>query len=56
MLRHGEIYPNLRFAEPDPQTNLIPVTRYRRMPLRNVLSNSFGFGGNCAALLFTRAE
>ena len=56
MLRHGEIYPNLRFAKPDSRTKLCPVTRYRRQPLCNVLSNSFGFGGNCASLLFTRAE
>ncbi len=56
MLRHGEIYPNLRFTTPDPNTDLRPVTRYGRMPLRNVLSNSFGFGGNCASLLFSYAE
>lgn len=56
MLHHGEIYPNLRFKEADPKTHLSPLTRYLRMPLRNVLSNSFGFGGNCASLLFTRAE
>lgn len=56
MLHHGEIYPNLRFTTPDSTTNLRPVTQYCRMPLRNVLSNSFGFGGNCASLLFSRAE
>lgn len=56
MLRHGEIYPNLRFMQPDPQTNLHPVTRYERVPLSIILSNSFGFGGNCASLLFTCAE
>lgn len=56
MLHHGEIYANLRFTTPDSTTNLRPVTQYCRMPLRNVLSNSFGFGGNCASLLFSRAE
>jgi 3-oxoacyl-[acyl-carrier-protein] synthase-1 len=36
----------------DPQLALNYVTANRRLPLRRVLSNSFGFGGaNCALLL-----
>ena len=52
-LHHGEIYPQLNFTTPDPELNLVPVTRYIRRPIRNILSNSFGFGGNCTALLFS---
>lgn len=52
-LRHGEIYPGLNFTSPDPALGLTPVVRYTKYPLQNVLSNSFGFGGNCSSLLFT---
>lgn len=55
-LRYGEIYPGLRFRVPDPDLGLAPVTRFTKSPLRSVLSNSFGFGGNCSSLLFTRAR
>lgn len=55
-LRHSECYPTLRFTEPDPEGGIRPLTRFTRSDLRCVLSNSFGFGGNCASLVFTYAE
>ncbi len=51
-LRHGELYPHLHFARQDPQLGLTPQLHYEQRPLQYLLSNSFGFGGNCASLLF----
>lgn len=52
--RHGLIYPNLNFGLPDEEDGLTPETTFRREPgLRHVLSNSFGFGGNCSSLVFS---
>jgi len=54
-LLHQEVYPNLRFNKPVPATGLIPVRSYTRMPVQHVMSNSFGFGGNCSSLIFSKA-
>lgn len=53
-LRRGIIYPNLNFFRPIEETDLVPVTERRQAPLRHVLSNSLGFGGNCTSLLFSK--
>lgn len=50
----GMVYPNLNFTEPMPETGLVPETSFREgLPIRHVLSNSFGFGGNDSSLLFS---
>lgn len=50
----GMIYPNMNFKEAIPDTGLIPETSFREgLPIRHVLSNSFGFGGNDSSLLFS---
>lgn len=52
-LAKGLLYPNLNFSHPIPETELTPVTTYREGErIEAVLSNSFGFGGNNASLLF----
>ncbi|MCD2424739.1 beta-ketoacyl-[acyl-carrier-protein] synthase family protein [Niabella pedocola] len=51
-LHHQEIYPSLNFETPIEKTGLIPVHTYEKRPLRYVMSNSFGFGGNCSSLIF----
>lgn len=53
-LEHGLRYGNLGFTEPIPELGLRPVTRTERARVRSVLSNSFGFGGNCCSLLFAK--
>ena len=40
---------------PMPGHTAMPVTTPQRRPLRAVLSSSFGFGGNCAALVLMNA-
>jgi 3-oxoacyl-(acyl-carrier-protein) synthase len=52
-LVNQEIYPALNFKEPIAETRLQPAQTYRKMPLKNVMSNSFGFGGNCTSLIFS---
>lgn len=53
-VKKGYIYPNLQFTEPDEEIGLIPETTWKEgAPIRHVLSNSFGFGGNDSALIFS---
>lgn len=53
----GLVYPNLNFKEPIEDTSLIPVTRWEEgLPIKHVLSNSFGFGGNDSSLLFSAID
>ena len=54
-LQKGIVYPNLRFTTPMKELSLVPETKYQRnVMLRHVMSNSFGFGGNCTSLVFSK--
>jgi 3-oxoacyl-(acyl-carrier-protein) synthase len=53
-LFYQEAYPSLSFSSPMPETGLRPLTTFSPMTLRHVLSNSFGFGGNCTSLIFSK--
>ena len=53
-LLYQEVYPNLHFKNSIPSTGLSPVTTYKNMPVQHVMSNSFGFGGNCSSLIFSK--
>lgn len=53
-LIHQEVYPSLRFKKTIPSTGLVPVESYKKMPVQHVMSNSFGFGGNCSSLIFSK--
>ncbi|MBX3241702.1 MAG: beta-ketoacyl-[acyl-carrier-protein] synthase family protein [Chitinophagaceae bacterium] len=52
-LYHQEVYPAIHFTHPIESTGLVPSEAYRPMSLRNVMANSFGFGGNCSSLIFS---
>jgi 3-oxoacyl-(acyl-carrier-protein) synthase len=53
-VKHGMIYPNLRFKTQMQELPFAPETNYLKdQPVKNVLSNSFGFGGNCTSLIFS---
>ena len=55
-IAHGYVYPNLRFETPMKDAPLLPETSFSiDHNLRHVLSNSFGFGGNCSTLIFSAA-
>jgi 3-oxoacyl-[acyl-carrier-protein] synthase II len=54
---HDVVPPTINLDTPDPECDLdyVPHTS-RKMPVRYALSNSFGFGGTNAALLFRKYE
>jgi 3-oxoacyl-(acyl-carrier-protein) synthase len=54
-LQHNIIFPNLNFKTPMAEFNMIPVTELKHKEINHVLSNSFGFGGNCSTLLFSKS-
>ena len=54
-IKLGCRYPNLNFTTPISEYGLTPICKYEEnVPVDSVLTNSFGFGGNCSSLLFTR--
>lgn len=55
-VKHGMLYPNLRFQTPMHELGITPQTTFEKgKDIRHVLSNSFGFGGNCSSLIFSKA-
>ena len=55
-LRRGVAPPTVNLHEPDPRCDLDYVPHEaRELPLRHVVSNSFGFGGHCASVVLGRA-
>jgi 3-oxoacyl-(acyl-carrier-protein) synthase len=54
-IRHGIIYPNLRLETPMVDLPFVPERKLlKNVPVKNVMSNSFGFGGNCSSLIFSK--
>ena len=50
------IWPNLNFKKKMNELGFMPATELiRNVPVRNVLSNSFGFGGNNTSLIFSKS-
>ncbi|WP_262247279.1 beta-ketoacyl-[acyl-carrier-protein] synthase family protein [Parapedobacter soli] len=55
-LQHQEIFANLNFSQPIEALGIVPQTTLLPAEINHVLSNSFGFGGNCSSLLFSNAH
>jgi len=55
-LRRSQMPPNIGFATVDPAIGIEPVKEITQASLTHVMSNSFGFGGNNAVLIFSRPE
>ncbi|HQQ99463.1 MAG TPA: beta-ketoacyl-[acyl-carrier-protein] synthase family protein [Ferruginibacter sp.] len=54
-LQHGVIFPNLRLQTPMKDLPFRVTTELEKgVSLKHVLSNSFGFGGNCSSLIFSK--
>lgn len=55
-LNHQCLLPNFLFETPMEGTPLIPVSKFKDGErIQHVLSNSFGFGGNCSSLIFSKS-
>jgi 3-oxoacyl-(acyl-carrier-protein) synthase len=55
-IQHGLIYPNLNFSTPMNELGISPNTELvKGAQIDHVLSNSFGFGGNNSAAVFSKA-
>ena len=53
-LQNGVIFPNLNFHQQMGELSITPqIELIRNTRLKNVLSNSFGFGGNSSSLVFS---
>jgi len=55
-LQNNLIFPNLNFSKPMQESGLLPITELKNKSVNYVLSNSFGFGGNCTSLIFSKNE
>jgi 3-oxoacyl-[acyl-carrier-protein] synthase-1 len=54
-IKHSIIYPNLRLETPMVDLPFVPERKLvKNVPVKNVMSNSFGFGGNCSSLIFSK--
>lgn len=55
-IRDGIVFPNLRWETQMEDITWKPVTELKTgSDIRHVLSNSFGFGGNCSSLIFSKS-
>lgn len=54
-IEHQCVFPNLRFTQPMPDIDLTPQQDFESIAVNHVMSNSFGFGGNCSSVIFSRA-
>jgi 3-oxoacyl-[acyl-carrier-protein] synthase-1 len=56
-IQHQLIFPNLNFTHQMKETKLKPETNLiRSQPVKHVLSNSLGFGGNNTSLIFSKLD
>jgi 3-oxoacyl-[acyl-carrier-protein] synthase II len=56
-IQQGEVPPTINYEEPDPECDLDYVPNVKRAaPVRIVLSNNLGFGGQNASLIFRRLD
>ncbi len=55
-INNNQIFPNLNFKDPIEDSGLVPVTEVKGKEINFVLSNSFGFGGNCSSVIFQKAK
>lgn len=54
-IQNSVIFPNLNFKTKMEEFDLTPVTELKEKNIDHVLSNSFGFGGNCSTLIFSKS-
>lgn len=55
-IQNNVVFPNLNFETKMEEFDLTPQTTLKHKTIEHVLSNSFGFGGNCSTLIFSKSE
>jgi 3-oxoacyl-[acyl-carrier-protein] synthase-1 len=54
-LKEGYIYPNYKYENQMENLSIVPETSFQKdMDVNHIMSNSFGFGGNCTSLIFSK--
>ena len=54
-INRGILFPNLRFETPMKELSISPINKViKEVNVRNILSNSFGFGGNNSTLIISK--
>ena len=54
-LQYSKVFPNLNFETPIRGVEIVPALDVIDKDINHVLSNSFGFGGNCSSLIFSKS-
>jgi len=55
-IQHQCVFPNLRFETPIPEISITPQLNFETgLDVNHVMSNSFGFGGNCSSIIFSKS-
>jgi len=56
-LEHKVVFPNLRHETSMSELSFTPIKKLlKNVALNNVMSNSFGFGGNCTSIIFSKEQ
>ena len=53
-LYNQEMYPSLNFTNTIESTGLMPLLEYKKFSFEHIMTNSFGFGGNCSSIIFSK--
>ena len=53
-IRNQNLFPNIRFSKQMPELTFSPLVSFQPATVRHVLSNSLGFGGSNASLVFSK--
>lgn len=53
-LQNNIIFPNLNFETQMQEFSITPELKLKEKTLKTVMSNSFGFGGNCSTVIFSK--
>lgn len=52
-IQEGMVHPTINLENPEPDLDFHAPTKAEKLQIRNAISNSFGFGGHNATLVFT---
>lgn len=53
-IRYQCVFPNLRFETSIPEIGITPQLKFESKKINHVMSNSFGFGGNCSSVIISK--